>query len=417
MKKVLFIVTEINSANGICTQAIMNKMIERNIEVYCITNKEYNFNDSYRKQNIKYFTVKPRLVYRISSILKHKKMNSFKYKILEMIYYIMNKIKMLISLPTWPLISPMYSDRIYKLAKQVCKEYEIDCIIPIYTQIDTLIAANKIKKENPNITYVPYFLDSLSGGHGPRVCSSDWVIRRGLKWENRLFQNADKIIVMSSSRKHHEKYSKFKKYYSKFVYLDIPLLDLELINKVNCKKEYMDVNKINIVYVGSLPVGIRNPRFILDLADCLDERYQLYFIGEKNCNYLNLKAKENNNIHIIGKCDRSIALQYEKEATILLNIGNNLENMVPSKIFEYISMKKPVISTYPIENEPSVFYLEKYHPCLLLDEKNNDFVSIQNQLDEFVKEMFNFKKINVDESFFYKNTPEAFINEIENLYK
>ena len=39
MKKVLFIVTEINSANGICTQAIMNKMIERNIEVYCITNK------------------------------------------------------------------------------------------------------------------------------------------------------------------------------------------------------------------------------------------------------------------------------------------------------------------------------------------------------------------------------------------
>ena len=105
MKKILFIVTEIDSANGICTQAIMNKMIEQNIEVYCVTNKECNFNDSYRKQNVNYFTVKPRLVYRISSVLKHKKMNSLKYNLLKIIFFILNKIKMLISLPTWPLTS------------------------------------------------------------------------------------------------------------------------------------------------------------------------------------------------------------------------------------------------------------------------------------------------------------------------
>ena len=53
---------------------------------------------------------------------------------------------------------------------------------------------------------------------------------------------------------------------------------------------------------------------------------------------------------------------------MLLNISNTLDNQVPSKIFDYFSMGKPVLNLQKIENCPAEEYFEKYPICFNMKE-------------------------------------------------
>ena len=151
VKTVLFIVTEINSANGICSKAVMNELSSDGYRVLCLSNEERELpKGHYTKDNIDFYTVKPRLVYRLENYLNTMG-NGMKKKLLACFTMLLNKSKLFLSIPSWPLISLLYSYRIYKKAKDLCKTENVDVIIPVYTKVDALIAAEIIKKKiNPN---------------------------------------------------------------------------------------------------------------------------------------------------------------------------------------------------------------------------------------------------------------------------
>ena len=411
--RILFIVTESESANGICTLVVMKEMIKQGYEVYCITNHEFRGRHQYNIDGIYYYTVTPRLVYRISSFLIHAQISNIMRVFITKTNWLINKLKLMISIFTWPWVSPLYTDRIYILAKRLCKKNNIDIIVPIYTQIDTLIAAYFIKKKQPLIYYIPYFLDSLSGGYGPRYFSSRMIIKRGLFWEQILLANANMIIAMESSRCHHEKYSSGKKYYKNFTFLDLPLLT---IMPEKPKRNTPDNNVTKILYAGSLPNGVRSPEFFLKVFACLNESsYQLIFIGTKECAILNEYARQDQRVKIIGRCPHHEVIEYEKDADIFLNIGNTISSMTPSKIFEYMSLGKPIISTTPIKEDPSLAYLRKYPLSLILEESSNIKESAHN-VHKFIEDNKGsdvpYEQLHTE---FYVNTAEAFFHTLSNF--
>ena len=55
---------------------------------------------------------------------------------------------------------------------------------------------------------------------------------------------------------------------------------------------------------------------------------------------------------------------------MLVNIGNAVDNQMPSKIFEYISTGKPVVNIYKSPECPTLKYLERYPLALNLYEKD-----------------------------------------------
>ncbi len=404
--KYLFIVTEAESANGICAKAVMRQLSQDN-EVYCITNREYGSPGVYEEASVKYFTVKPRLVYRLSSRMAYGNLSGVESKVYRLAYAAMNKAKLLLTVGMWPLISPAYANRIYRLAKKLCAEHGVDCIVPIYTQIDTLIAANRVKKRMPHIKYIPYFLDALSGGYGPRYFSENRIRSRGLRWEHRLLPLADRIIAMQSSYPHHKRYSADAPYYERISFFDLPLLNPPA--EAEAPQRLMDPQKINLAYVGTLPGGIRSPAYILRVFSRLQgEQWQLYFVGDSACKLLQTAAKTDERIHIVGRCDHATAMQYEMQADALVNIGNTNPNMTPSKIFEYMSIKKPIVSTAAIEDEPSKQYLRRYPAALILDENDQNVQSAAEQLEGFVS-AYRGAILDGEEirRTFYQNTPEA----------
>ena len=72
---------------------------------------------------------------------------------------------------------------------------------------------------------------------------------------------------------------------------------------------------------------------------------------------------------------------------IIINIGNNIINQVPSKIFEYIESKKVILNIASIENDTSKFYLEKYDLAILINESNDSEIHKKN----IEKVVFNYK--------------------------
>ena len=54
---------------------------------------------------------------------------------------------------------------------------------------------------------------------------------------------------------------------------------------------------------------------------------------------------------------------------MLVNIGNSVDNFMPSKIFEYISTGKPIINVYKIPECPTLKYLAEYPLALCVSEE------------------------------------------------
>lgn len=403
---ILILVTESKSANGICCKAVMEELVDNGDKVYCITNDEYG--GILKTDGVEYSTVKPRLVYRLFS--KAEKLSGVKKKLTFLLAQILNKLTLIMSIPTWPLISYGYSMRIYKTAYKICRENNIDYIIPVYTQVDTLIAANKIKKKIPEIRMIPYFLDSFSGGYGPKLFSKEHTVKRGLKWEDKLLPQSEKIIMMKSSEEHYRKYACNKPYFNKIVFLDLPLYTKMKSNNLKC--DLLPEDKINLLYIGTIPMHIRNPEYFFKVFHSVENNdLQLNIIG--NCTdmgFLSEWEKKDLRIKIMPFVDHETAVSLMQSADVLINFGNNNSHMTPCKIFEYMSLGKPIISTSPIKDEPSSVYLKKYPYSLIIRDYEGNISEDNQNLINFLKKDFEsddniyseFEKI------YYLNTPKAF---------
>lgn len=408
MLNILFIVTERNSANGVCANSVIQACLNRGYKVTCVTNREYDDPNDFISDDVKFYTVKPRSVYSICSYLNRSKISGLKKQLLLYIAFLINKFELLTSILTWPVISRGYSKRIYKLIQALHLKETFDIVVPIYTQIDTIIAANHLKRKYPDIKVVPYMLDSLAAGFGPKQFSKECVVKRGLKWEKKLFKDVDHIVMMKSSMDFYMRYKELP-YMNKVSFLDIPLF----VN--NYKKTISSNETLIISYVGSIPAHIRNPKYFLDLFKTLDNtNIKLLVVGPSTCESLIQQyLKSDERIERIQRVSHSEALEIIEKSDILLNLGNNLTTMMPSKIFEYISTGKPIISTAPILNEPSISYLDRYGNACILYENHPIEYSVK-KICNFISTAHTVDPSTLSDTF-KLNKPETFVNLIENL--
>lgn len=407
MKKILFIMLEIDSASGICVSNVAEQMAKLGWEVDILAYP------TKRKMDVKInkHDIRPgffRYVhqrYRNNVLLS--KMSSLGYK-----------IKVALTIFMWPWNSPFFTMRLLNKVYHLYNLYKYNCIVPVYTQVDPIIVGYFLKRKyGAEVKVAPYFLDSLSAGPVPKLLKKKDKIKKGLKWEERLLSNADGVIYMESSKLHHLKYSASKQYFDKVEFLDIPAFCMGL-NIADCKKEHVQEEAarcINITYVGSLPNGIRNPEYAFEtMAQLKDLKIYISIVGVSEEDAKRFRTY-NLDINWIGRVSHDEAIKYIMSSDILLNIGNRIEGMVPSKIFEYMSYAKPILSFSPINNEPSLAYLRKYpKACMLME---HDSVEINaNKIREFIYKI-NEDDISLEEirTRFYKNTPECFCDYINTL--
>lgn len=396
------------SANGLCSDNVIQQLIREGHSVTALVNAAIGCDVYSSEDGLDIYRVKPRLFLRLNEYGQvYKTARPGRSKLAACVAFFINKFELLLTAPWWPRVSFGAIRRFRKTALRLCRTQHYDVVISVYTPIEALLAGYAVKKEFPDIRFIPYFLDSLSGGYGPKYFSEQTIRRRGLKIEQKVFTAADKIVIMQSSQQHHNQYNAV--FAKKLCVLDIPML----------KSPERDYTKpatevVKLLFVGSIAQHIRNPETLIKTLLSLDGNIECEFVGAIDCSELfePLRAKYGTRLIFTDFIPHEQLAQKIGEADVLLNIGNLVSTMVPSKIFEYMSYGKPIISTYDIDDEPSARYLREYPLALLLDGRDSETENAKKMsvfLERSVGKHVDFDQIREK---FVKNTPQAFTGSV-----
>ena len=199
-----------------------------------------------------------------------------------------------------------------------------------------------------------------------------------IKFEKTLYKHAKFIITTPIIFWEHQSDS-LCTHLDKVFPLEFPLVSPNIRVETTADK---DVTKC--LYCGSLYSNIRTPDYLLDLlAESLTKgKIELTFVG-RNCDTFSSLRPELP-IKWLGVVSSDEAKQMVDEAHVLINIGNTIDNQVPSKIFDYISSGKPIINLYKIKNCPTLKYLDKYPLALNIFENKDCFVENVQKIDSFL---------------------------------
>lgn len=406
-----------SSANGVCCKNIVDELIKQGHQVTCVVNGDVTRECEEYIDGAHIYRIKPRLYYRIQEWCHYHPQSKFRSLVSQMAG-IMNKIQLFVMSPFWPCISPLYTNRFYQKAKELCKKDDYSAVIGVYTPVDTLYAGYLLKKEFPSLRFIPYYLDALAGGWGPTAWSKAKIDKRTRKLESKIDEVADLVISMQSAEVYHTAHPLANTDQIRRTYLDVPTFVDDKDSGAKQKVRTTANEPIKVLYSGSIHFPDRDPRPLLThFANiCKNSNVELAFMGSNNCPALFKEYAEatDGKIKVIGQYPHKEAMRKLRDADVLVNIGSSNPNTVTCKIFEYMQFRKPIISTYSIDNEPSMPYLEKYGCCFLLDERpDRNFEMLNKKLLSFLMERKSVED-NDYSQLFYANTPQAFIDTISN---
>lgn len=347
--KILFIIEDLDGANGQCIKAVSREAVRQGHQVHILAGV-------YSQKDVEYCDVSVAFPNK-----KTKNAGSMTKR-----EYIKSKIIQLFHYPTWPLMDFGYLRTLQNKADDLLDKELFDIVVCTYGGVTPIIIGHRLKKKKPYVKFVAYFLDAFFHGAGIRPLPSWYTNKMALIWERRLLNNADGIVKMKSVEPAYKKVS--ENFLKRTAFLDIPLY---APFDYSSEKRYFPKDQKVIFFAGTMPQGIRPPQYFLQLFNMIDEpNLHLYLAGTSDyMSDIKAYAAKDPRIHIIGSLPHSQIVSLLKEADYLLNIGNNLTNMVPCKIFEYMSYQKSIISTYRIDEDTCCPYIKTYGNSFLVDER------------------------------------------------
>lgn len=365
MKKILFIVDQYypeSSANTNCLNNIIDVFKRKDFDISVLAHNvkaDVNFKIV---DNVKIFKFD---TYATKLFKKGKSVN----------YVLESKLKKAIRKVGWGLrfvfkINRPRTENIYidyinynKLIKLLKKhESNFDFIVSVSAPFGLQIMASKLHKAYENSKWFPLLLD-------PFVYN--YTLNQGLKSVNKrknivekYFELASKIFMQKGIKENNEKQNYNPQYHEKVVDISLPNLIDRTKNSINSNNE-----KVELTYAGLFYRDIRNPEKMLDVLSTFDGQFKLVLIGN-GCEEIVQNKKHLFNkceINILGRKQKDECNQYLHKSNILVNLSNSIVNQVPSKVFEYIGLGKPIVNFYFTEEDPSLNYFKRYDLCFNLN--------------------------------------------------
>ena len=201
----------------------------------------------------------------------------------------------------------------------------------------------------------PYFSHRIFGPEG---------LEKRKKREEAVMENAAAVLMT---------YPTDRDYLRAGVSFRDKIRGIEMPGIVPCVQEPAeagtDPGPVRCSFFGSMYREIRDPRPAIALFSAAGEGIEARFAGKivdgteqeffpdgSSCRYLGELAGE------------ALAKEYA-DAEVLVNIGNAVDNQMPSKIFEYISTGKPIINIFKSTDCPTLKYLGRYPLVLNIHEE------------------------------------------------
>ena len=411
MKNILVIVESFMhrpSPNGICMAKVVDELKKRGASVTVLTT--ITDNDQPMEEEIdgvKVYAFKRSLGESILLEAKSKK-GGIK-KLYEVLAKFILRSWLVLSCFRWPQRSLFLSSRYILKAKKLHKKKPFDAMVTVYMGIDEVAAGRRIKKCFPEIKFFIYTLDDMSGRKYPKLFGTDVCLRSIKNWEQKVFAYADKICIMNS---HVERYKdkSYDKFREKFEVMDIPLFEIveEDCFPVSLGSKKKEEN-IKIIYTGAALIETGNPTYFVEHILSSLSHCELHLYGRMDPTvqkYLESQPLFGKRVFIHGMMPAIEVKQVQNEGDCLITFGSNNPNMIPCKIFEYFSRRKPVINVYYSDNDSAYPYVEKYGYSVQLLSTDSDEKNVK-KLEEFIGRISEMKipSRGALTKIFWNNTP------------
>lgn len=380
MKKVLFCLQwypSFNSANGYCDEQIIEELKKDNgYEIHCLTYRQKSEVEEEQMQGV--------CVHRFSrgrfwtwyiDQIRYRKTH---HRLAERIYRILLRMKELITIPLYPVYEPFQCLRFARAAIRLDRKEHFDLVVAEFHGMDSLWAGYALKKNRPGIQLIPLYWDSLSGGYPVKYLPEWFCRRRRIELEKRIDSISDRIIAMKPSGEMYERKDIQPFVLGKIHLLEIPRVDLTKATRIYQLDEELRgalrKDSINILFSGS--PGKRSFDYLFRLLDGVAKTLpvNLIIICRElfHQEFLNKKAEfKNLRLQVLNYMPYGRLAGVLSSCDVLLNVGNESRFLVPSKVYDYISYAKPIISMYSIDQDTSKAVLEEYPGLLLLDERRD----------------------------------------------
>lgn len=218
--------------------------------------------------------------------------------------------------------------------------------------------------------------------------------RRLYSWLNRVVESrvvvrADAISVTTDSTC--QLYEQYFSFTAGKVEVIPPVLSLPASP---APSEWARDDTIRLVFVGTLYRNLRSPKYLLAcmeaLVEALPERQlELHFYGSINdCgeDFELFAERLESRLFIHGMVSRMQVLQAMVDSDILVNIGNDSEAQLASKVIEYMAIGKPILNLVSIQRDTSVDALAEYSAALsLVRDESGPSAATLKALCEFVQ--------------------------------
>lgn len=310
-------------------------------------------------------------------------------------------------LPFFPNTEIGYSIKLYRELKRVGKEKQIDCVIGVFRPFATVQAAIWYGKKYKCKT-VGYYLDVLKGADIPTGAPNKIYHQYCDFKEKRVFEKLDTILMAENGKEIYSQAS-FRNVHDKIRYVNFPTL----LIKEMCET----VTKGLCVYAGTTYHSFRNPKFMINVFLRLAEKYsdiKLHMYGKSECvNELKNYEKQSEGAFVYyGQVEKKVADDAIWHAEYLINIGNGESVLVPSKIFELVGYKKPIIHFAKSRKDSSLPYLLRHPEACIVFEEDGIESAVISITDFFKKERILISDADLRQEF-YAATPDAVALELE----
>lgn len=391
------------SANGVCVEKIAQALIAQGHDVSCLAMARYDESSYSEIDGVK--------VYRIKSLWHNRvcdwcdRHQSFRYvNIVRQIALWSWRIRRLIAFPLWPLSAPLFAWKVYHKAEQIYIKEKIDCVIGVYQPIESMFVLLKLHNKFINIKTAMYMCDSLSDGVFTKIFPRKFVQHRAQQYEQKVANTANFIFCLPFVKN-----SIIKNHLidiNKIIEVDIPYVTMY----GRLHDVLMHRDKLYFVYAGILNVSLRNPSYAIETIRRIKIKSALCFYGHTDTtSYFNASQTQSEHVDIkyYGAIDYEKCQEQLLNADILINISNRNTIQVPSKIFEYMSLGKPLITFFSDIDDHSLKYLKKYPLSLLIYEDWNKIEENVMLIEAFIRESAGkHMPFETVKSLFPRNTPE-----------
>ena len=270
-----------------------------------------------------------------------------------------------------------YKKEAYRELENIHNNKKIDVIFSICSPMAAHCAAAQMKTTHPDIRCVAFTVDPYSSTN--RIHSFGNGHAKLVEFENMTLRKFDSVLLSEEIFNHRKDLFNDINNCLPLQYMlpdfDSDIFDDGYINQTGA---------INCVYAGSLFKDVRNPEYLLKVFETLkDEKIylHLYSFGCEKIIKKYADALPNIKIHNCVSYNEIRGIYHT--ADFLIGIGNNTNEIFPSKTFEYIVAQKPIIYVNHDKLDNAVL---RNHPQALQISDNDNIESSASRVKMFCTE-------------------------------